>query len=178
MPHSMRWILYVAHPGLSARKLHRTIEARPGMRVLEIGPGVGHHALPTARRLAPGGQLDALDIQPEMLRDLQRRAQAQGVDNVVTQVGDALRLPYADATFDAAYLITVLGEIPQPDAALRELARVLKPGGTIAVGEIFLDPDYVSPTRMRQLAQAAGLSFEAQVGTSLAFFACLRHADR
>lgn len=175
MPHALRWILYVAHPGLSARRLHRTIAAAAGARVLEIGPGIGHHAIPTALLVGPDGRVDALDIQPEMLRDLQRRAEARGVGNIVTQVGDAEQLPYADATFDAAYLITVLGEVPHPEIALRELARVLKPGGRIAVGEIFLDPDYVSPERMRQLADAAGLRLVAVMGTSLAYFARIEH---
>lgn len=145
MPHAMRWILYLSHLGLSPGRLHQAIEPHPGARVLEIGPGIGHHAIPTARRLAPGGRLDVLDIHPEMLKDLQTRAVARSIDNIVTQIGNAEQLPYGDATFDAAYLITVLGEIPHPESALRELARVVKPGGRIAIGEIFLDPDYVSP---------------------------------
>jgi len=143
--------------------------------MLEIGPGIGHHALPTARALGASGRLDALDLQPEMLVDLRSRAARQGIANLVTREGNAEELPYPDASFGAAYLITVLGEIPHPDVALRELARVVKPGGRIVVGELFLDPDYVAPARMRELAAAAGLRF-TQVGTRLSYFARLDRA--
>ena len=173
MPHALRWILHVSHPGLSPRALHRVLAPRAGELMLEIGPGIGHHALPTARALGSSGRLDVLDLQPEMLRDLKRRATRQGLGNIVAAEGDAERLPYPEATFDGAYLITVLGEIPDPGAALRELGRVVKRGGRIVVGELFLDPDYVSPSRMRALASSAGLAFGEQVGTRLSYFARL-----
>jgi SAM-dependent methyltransferase len=170
MPHALRWILYLSHPGLSPSALHRVLELRAGERMLEIGPGIGHHALPTAAALGPEGRLDVLDVQPEMLRDLERRAAARGIRNVVAVPGDAQRLPYPDGTFDAAYLITVLGEIPEPARALRELARVLKRGGRIVTGEFILDPDYVAPERLRALAAAAGLRFARQAGSRLSYF--------
>jgi SAM-dependent methyltransferase len=173
MPHRLRWLLHVSHPGLSPRALHRVLAPRPGERMLEIGPGIGHHALPTARALAPDGRLDVLDLQPEMLEELRRRATRRGLANVVAAEGNAERLPYPDASFDAAYLVTVLGEIPHPDAALRELARVVKREGRIVVGELFLDPDYVGPVRLRALAAGAGLAFGLQAGTRLAYFARL-----
>jgi SAM-dependent methyltransferase len=175
MPHAMRWILYLSHPGLSPRALHRVLEPHSGERILEIGPGIGHHAIPTARRLTPGGRLDALDVQPEMLKALRARTEARAIDNIVAQTGDAEHLPYGDGTFDAAYLITVLGEIPHPEAALRELARVVKRGGRIIIGEIFLDPDYVAPSRMRELAEASGLRLVNQSGTPLSYFARLEN---
>jgi len=129
MPHTLRWILYLSHPGLSPRALHRVLVPRPGERMLEIGPGIGHHALPTAEELRPEGRLDVLDVQPEMLAELRARAERRGVTNLVAAEGDAERLPYGEATFDAAYLITVLGEIPHQEAALRELKRVVKRRG-------------------------------------------------
>src|SRR5262245_4106344 len=159
MPHALRWILHLSHPGLSPEGLERVLAPRPGERMLEIGPGIGHHALPMSRALGASGRLDVLDLQPEMLEDLMRRARSQGVSNVVATEGSAEALPYPDASFDAAYLITVLGEIPHPEIALRELARVVKRGGRIVVGELFLDPDYVSPSRLRTLAASAGLAF-------------------
>ena len=173
MPAALRWILYLSHPGLSPRGLHRILEPRPGERMLEIGPGIGHHALPTAEALGPAGHLDVLDVQPEMLADLRRRAQRRGVTNIAASEGDAQRLAFTDDTFDAAYLVTVLGEVPRPDVALRELARVVKPGGRIVVGELCLDPDYVSPGRLRRLAEGAGLRVGRRSGTVLAYFARL-----
>ena len=173
MPHAMRWILYLSHPGLSPRALHAVLAPRPGERMLEIGPGIGHHALPTARALGATGRLDALDVQPSMLVDLRARADRAGIANIVTVEGKAEHLPYPDDTFDAAYLVTVLGEIPDPERALRDLARVVRPGGRIVVGELFLDPDYVAPARLRALAERAGLAFGTQAGTRLSYFARL-----
>jgi SAM-dependent methyltransferase len=173
MPHAMRWVLYLSHPGLSPDALHRVLKPRPDERMLEIGPGIGHHALPTAGALGPGGRLGVLDVQPEMLADLVRRAERRGVSNIVATEGDAQQLPYPDATFDGAYLVTVLGEIPRPAAALRELRRVVKPGGRIVLGELFLDPDYVSPGRLRELASTAGLTFSRQTGSRFSYFALL-----
>jgi SAM-dependent methyltransferase len=173
MPHAMRWILHLSHPGLSPRALHAVLVPRVGERMLEIGPGIGHHALPTARVLGPTGRLDVLDLQPAMLADLRRRAARAGLGNIVATEGDAQRLPWGDGTFDAAYLLTVLGEIPEPERTLRELRRVVRPGGRIVCGELFIDPDYVSPSRMRELADRAGLVFAVQAGTRLSYFARL-----
>jgi ubiquinone/menaquinone biosynthesis C-methylase UbiE len=108
-----------------------------------------------------------------MLEDLRARGARRRVMNIVAAEGNAEQLPYGDGAFDAAYLITVLGEIPHPDQALRELRRVVKPAGRIIVGELFIDPDYVSPSRMRQLAAGAGLVFGAQTGSALSYFARL-----
>lgn len=170
MPHAMRWVLHLSHPGLSPRALHRVLEPRPGERMLEIGPGIGHHALPTAAALGPDGRLDVLDVQPAMLADLERRAGQRGLGNIHYAEGDAQHLPYPDATFDAAYLVTVLGEIPRPDLALAELRRVVRKGGRVVIGELFLDPDYVAPARLRELARSAGLTFVRQAGSRFSYF--------
>lgn len=108
-----------------------------------------------------------------MLVDLRARAERAGIENVVPAECDAQRLPCPDGTFDAAHLIAVLGEIPDPERTLRELGRVVRSGGRIVVGELFLDPDHVSPSRLRELAERAGLVFASQSGTRLSYFAHL-----
>jgi ubiquinone/menaquinone biosynthesis C-methylase UbiE len=114
--------------------------------------------------------LDILDLQQEMLDHTMRGAAERGVTNVIPAQGDAQRLPYPDASFDAAYLVTVLGEVPDQAAAMRELARVLKPRGRLVVGELFGDPHWVSPGALRARAEAAGLTFERRVGSPLGYF--------
>ena len=82
-----------------------------------------------------------------------REAAKRGIANIESTLGDAQALPYDDDSFDAAYLVTVLGEIPDQDAALRELARVVRPGGRLVVGELFGDPTW---SRSRSSESARG----------------------
>ncbi len=128
--------------------------------MLEVGVGKGYYSLHVARWLEPGGVLDVLDIQQEMLDETVRRVHESGISNIVPVRGDARRLPYQDNYFDAAYLNFVLGEIPDQDAALRELRHVLKSGGRLVVGEAFADPHMVRFGALRTRAEAAGLEFE------------------
>ena len=170
-PHSLRWILALPHPITSAM-LRRGVEPGPGDRVLEIGPGTGRHAVQVARWVAPTGTLDVFDIQQDMLDSVMRRARNEGVTNVVPSRGQAgEQLPYADGGFDAAYLVTVLGEIPDADVALRELRRVLRPGGRLAVAEVILDPDYTSLRELRSRAEACGFRFVRREGSAFAYVA-------
>lgn len=174
MPYYMRWVLLLPRGPQSPKGLARALEPRSGERILEIGPGVGVHALPVASALVPGGRLHVLDVQREMLDELARRAAARGLTNIAPQRGDAQRLPYIDHGFDAAYLISVLGEIPDPIAALRELRRVLKPGGRLVVAEVIVDPDFVSLPALQEQAKQAGLALERSVGPRFAYLAVLR----
>jgi SAM-dependent methyltransferase len=175
-PHSLRWILALPHP-ISAAMLRRGVEPGAGDRVLEIGPGTGRHAVQVARWVAPTGTLDVFDIQQDMLDAVMRRAGDEGIANVVPSRGEAgEQLPYADGRFDAAYLVTVLGEIPDPDVALRELRRVLRPGGRLAVAEVIVDPDYTSVRELRSRAEACGFRFVRREGSPFAYVACFHAA--
>jgi SAM-dependent methyltransferase len=171
MPYHGWWTLLLPRGRQSVVRLAALLQPRAGQRTLEIGPGVGVYSLPIATALLPDGRLDVLDVQEEMLGRLTTRAHSAGVDNIVATQGDAQRLPYPDASFDAAYLTSVLGEIPDQAAALRELRRVLKPGGRLVIGEFLIDPDYVSPTALRETAAAAGFAFERRLGPALSYFA-------
>ena len=150
-------------------RLRRAVQDGKGWHELETADGLV--ALDVAARLA-GGSLAAFDVQQEMLDHLTREAAGRGLDNVETTVGDARALPYPDSSFDAAYLVTVLGEVPDQEAALRELRRVLKPGGRLVVGELALgDPHYVSSRALRERAARAGLEFDRRFGPVVGYFA-------
>jgi ubiquinone/menaquinone biosynthesis C-methylase UbiE len=174
-PYSQRFFIELPHPGITRARLVEILEPRPGERVLEIGPGTGYYTFEMAGRL-DGGQVDIFDIQQEMLDHVVREANKRGVTNVLPALGDAQALPYGDASFDAAVLITVLGEIPDQDRALSEIERVLKPGGRLIVGEMMVDPHIVTSGKLRERAARAGLSFERRLGSPLAFFARLEKA--
>lgn len=138
-----------------------------------MGPGTGYYTLDVAARLDPGGRLDVFDLQQEMLDHAMRRVRERGLSNVEPTQGDARELPFPDDSFDGAYLVTVLGEIPDQDAALRELARVVKPGGRVVVGEIAFDPHFVTLRSLESRAQGAGLRPADTAGGRLAYFARL-----
>ena len=143
----------------------------PGERILEIGPGTGYYTVTVAARLGPHGVIDVVDVRRRFLDHTVELARRRGLENVVPALADGALLPYPDGRFDAAYLVTVLGEIADQEAALRELRRVLKPGGRLVVGEIFVDPDFPSLRTLVLRAGAAGLALERHTGTSLGYFA-------
>lgn len=102
----------------------------PGMRVLDVACGTGNTAIPAARR---GAIVTGVDIAPNLLEQARARAAAENVV-VAFDEGDAEHLHYPDASFDA--VVTVFGAMfaPRPERVAAELARVLKPGGLLAMG--------------------------------------------
>jgi ubiquinone/menaquinone biosynthesis C-methylase UbiE len=170
-PYSQRFWVEAPHPLITRARLREILEPRPGERLLEIGPGTGYYTLELAAWVGDQGTIEVLDIQQEMLDHTIRAARERGLWNVNPTRGDAQELGWDDNSFDAAILITVLGEIPDQEAALREIARVLRPGGRLIVGELFGDPHMVTVGSLRQRAEAAGLRFERRVGPKLGYFA-------
>jgi ubiquinone/menaquinone biosynthesis C-methylase UbiE len=166
-PYSQRFWVEAPHPFVTRSRLREILEPRPGERLLELGPGTGYYSLPVAEWLSPGGALDVLDIQQEMLDHTMRRATDQGIGNISPTRADARELPFAEDSFDGAYLVTVLGEIPDQGAALRELQRVVRPGGRIVVGELFGDPHMVTHSALARAAGDAGLRVDRKLGGAL-----------
>ena len=173
-PYALRLSLELPHPFVTRSRLREILSPEPSQTVLEVGPGTGYYSLDAARWLDPDGTLEVLDIQQEMLDHTMRRAHALGISNIAPTQGDAQALPYPDGYIDAAYLVATLGEIPDKERALRELRRVLKPGGRLVVGESQPDPHMVSLDELRMLADVAGLSYERKVGGRLGYFASFR----
>ncbi|PZM94577.1 MAG: demethylmenaquinone methyltransferase [Actinobacteria bacterium] len=109
------------------RATRQALELRPGERVLDVGAGTGV----STEELARGGVWAVgLDLSLGMLR-AGRRVRP----DVPLLAGDALALPFPDATFDAVTISFALRNVVDPDAALRELARVTRPGGRLVVCE-------------------------------------------
>ena len=173
-PYSQRFWVEAPHPFITRSRLREILEPQPGERLLEIGPGTGYYTLPVAEWLSPGGTLDVLDVQQEMLDHTLRRAREEGIENVTPTLADARELPFPDDSFDGAYLVTVLGEVPDQDAALRELRRVVRPGGRIVVGELFGDPHMVTHSALARSAESAGLRVERKLGGALWHFTRLQ----
>ena len=171
-PYAQRALLDLPLPFLTNRRLDAMLAARPGERMLEIGPGTGLQSLHVAGQLGAAGRLDIVDIQRPMLDHVTRR-DTSGV--IVATQADARELPFGEGVFDAVYLVTALGEIPDPGAVLREVRRVVRPGGRLVVGEFF-DRHFVSLVRLLREANAADLELAAVIGPPFAYFARLRPA--
>ncbi len=157
-PTSWSWLVDNPLRRWDVRHALDRVGLRPGETVLELGPGPGAFTVDAAQRVGPEGRLIAVDIQPGMIAQVDARVKAAGVTNVETYVASAYELPLEDGTVDRAFLITVLPEIPDPVRALREIHRVLKPGGVVSLTEEFLDPDY--PRRATTIAWASAAGFE------------------
>ena len=109
-------------------------DVRPGMQVLDIAGGTGDLARAFARRAAPGGRVVLSDINEAMLRVGRDRLLDEGIV-LPTAVCDAERLPFGDAAFDLVSVAFGLRNMTRKDAALAEMARVLRPGGRLLVLE-------------------------------------------
>jgi len=175
-PYGQRFWVEAPHPVITRDRLQEVLEPRADGRVLEIGPGTGFYTYALAR-WAPAGRVEIFDLQQEFLDHVMRGAAERGIGNIVPTQGDATNLPYEDAAVDAVVLTAVLGEIPDPGAALREIRRVLKPDGRLVVGELFGDPHFTTLASLKRQASEAGLAYESHSGNKLAYFARLAPAQ-
>lgn len=134
------------------------LAAQPGERGLEVGCGPGFLAVELAREVGPGGRIVALDSSPDMLDRTRQRAAREGVaDRVEAVLGDAARLEFPDEGFDFVVAVQVYLYVAEVERALREAARVLRPGGRLVV----VDTDWDScvwltadPERHRRVLEA------------------------
>jgi len=175
-PYGQRFWVEAPHPIISRDRLYSILAPQAGERVLEIGPGTGYYTLDIAEWVGPDGRVEIFDLQQDFLDHTMSRASGRGIQNVVPTQGDATSLPFDDASMDAVVLTAVLGEIPDTVAVLREIHRVLRPGGRLIVGELFGDPHFTTRASLRRQAADAGLSFDAHSGNWFAYFARLSAA--
>ncbi|CAN5127931.1 hypothetical protein BH18ACT4_BH18ACT4_01680 [soil metagenome] len=147
------------HPGGLAltRRLGRVLALRPGERVLDVASGPGA----TAHLLASdfGVEVDGVDLGEQSVTAANARAATEGLDAQVRfRVGDAERLPFADATFDAVVCECAFCTFPDKATAAAEMARVLKPGGRLGITDVALDPDRLDPELQTLAAWVACLA--------------------
>jgi SAM-dependent methyltransferase len=110
---------------------------RPGQRLLDVGSGPGTITADLAARVAPA-RVTALEVTADAADLTRAELDRSGVDGASVEVGDVHDLPFADAAFDVSHAHQVLQHVADPVAALREMARVTRPGGLVAVR----DSDY------------------------------------
>lgn len=125
--------------------LHHDTTFPTGSAVLEAGCGVGAQTVPLIRN-SPGAGFTCLDISGASLIQAERRVRAAGLALPEFRPGDLRALPFADASFDHAFVCFVLEHLVEPEAALAELRRVVRPGGSLTViegdhGSTFFHPE-------------------------------------
>ena len=154
------WRRLVLSPETHAARLHLAPEGR----VLEVGSGPGYLTAAVARYV-PRGLVVALDIQHAMLQRTRMKVGAAKQRNVSYVQADALGMPFSMQQFDAAYVVTVLGELQDWDAGLDELHRVLRAGGLLSITEHLPDPDFTRFTRVQRQTEKHGFAFIERFGS-------------
>jgi len=115
--------------------LLEALEVRPGQTICDMGAGNGFYTLELARRVGPRGLVYAVDIQPEMLRLLSRRAAAEGLDNIRLVLGTAIDPRLPAGTMDAVLCVDVYHEFSHPVAMLERIRESLAAGGRLVLAE-------------------------------------------
>ena len=114
-------------------------ELQVGEHVVDVGCGAGIDSLIAARMVGPGGRVVGVDMTPAMLEKAKAAGASAGLDNVEFRAGYGEDLPVTDGWADVVISNGVLNLMPDKVAALKEIARVLKPGGRLQIGDILVD---------------------------------------
>jgi ubiquinone/menaquinone biosynthesis C-methylase UbiE len=149
---------------------------RPGMRLLDAGCGVGSITLDLAEMVTPS-EVIGLDADPAQLELAQAAAATRELQNIRFQTGNVYELPFVDASFDVALAHTILFHLSEPLRALKELRRVLAPGGIVAVSDDDASTWVVAPDNsiMRRVVIELGPQVITANGGSPFYSRNLRH---
>jgi len=146
------------------KKVAERVNLKPGMIIVEIGPGKGSYTKALARNILPDGKVYAIDIQDSVINRLKKRIEKENIKNIIPKIDDAYNLSFEDQSVDRVLMIACLPEIPDPIKALKEIRRVLKSDGLLSLSEILPDPDYPRRKTEKKWASEAGFELDEQFG--------------
>src|SRR5947209_7876612 len=181
-PEELASIPAEANLGLSCGNPTAFASLRPGETVVDLGCGGGLDVLLAAARVGPAGRAVGIDMTAEMIERARRNAARQGAANVAFHLAAIDRLPLPDASADCIISNCVINLAPDKPAVFREMHRVLKPGGRVAVSDIALKkplPDEVARDVLAYIGCIAGaiLIEEYECGLKEAGFETVQELD-
>jgi len=168
----LRWLVEMDNPFTKTNRaavIIQHLDLRPSMAVLDVGCGPGRLVIPVAKQVGPQGEVLAMDIQCGMLDRAREKAQVASLTNIRFLQAGAGEGKLRRNHFDRALLVTVLGEIPNREGALKEVFDALKPGGIGSVTEVIFDPHFQRRQTVIRLARAVGFREQAMYGNRLAY---------
>lgn len=144
MGYSEEFLQLLRRRSAETHAAHLMPHLKPGQRLLDFGCGPGTISVGLSTAIAPG-EIHGVDVEESQIALARAAARAGGHDNALFHVGDVTDLPFEDASFDVAHCHAVLMHVPDTDAVLAEVKRVLKPGGVIASREFILGASFLEP---------------------------------
>ena len=168
----LRWLVELDNPFTKTNRaavITEHLELRTGMTVLDAGCGPGRLTIPVARKVGTEGEVVAVDIQRGMLKRAQEKARNANITNIQFVEAGLGEGKLGCNRFDRAVLVTVLGEIPDRQAAMKEIYDALKPGGILSVTEIIFDPHFQGRKTVSRIAESVGFRESRFYGNKIAF---------
>lgn len=168
----LRWMVELDNPFTRtnrAAEILKHLNLQPGMTVLDVGCGPGRLTIPAARQIGETGKIVAMDIQAGMLNRTKVKAATAHLSNIDYFHAGVGENKLEHNHYDRVLLVTVLGEIPNREQALKEIFTALKPGGLLSVTEIIFDPHFQKQSTLSELAGNAGFIQKNLWGNSIAY---------
>lgn len=168
----MRWLVELDNPFTKTNRAAVIVDhlgLQPGMAVLDVGCGPGRLTIPVGQVVGKQGFVVAMDIQAGMIERAREKARAADLQNIRFFVAGVGEGKLGRNQFDRGLLVTVLGEIPDRQAGLKEIFDAIKPGGILSVTEVVFDPHFQGRRSVVRLAEAVGFREKAFYGNRLAY---------
>lgn len=159
----------VRHQLLGSETVARRSGAREGQRVLLLGLVDGGLIRAFSDLVGRSGRLEALALDARSLSEARAYLSVSRLENAGVGPTDGRRLPFEDETFDAVCLISGLGRVREPARLLREIRRVLRPGGRFSASDVASDPAYRLPAGVAAGIERAGFERFERFGNALAY---------